>query len=434
MSLKAGIEAILFMSDKPMKAAAIAKLVNEDVQEVRKVILELIQDYEEREGGLEIGQDEGYIIQVKDEYSDLAEEMAPMEMSAALLRTLAAIAIRQPVMQSDIIRIRGAGAYDHVKQLVEQKLVIKKAEDGRSPTLSTTKRFQEYFRLSKDGTDWRKYFKQQEALMRKQEAEDAARKAKEEEARKAGEEGEKKDEQLGLPLNTAEAKAAALAKAVESSPELKDQADELARELAEAEAEAQKQEAEAKAADKPDDVSSEDLDQDASDADERSDEVESDEEIDSDSQEVVTEDRDEDEPGDPEKDDPSDQEVAAEILEAADKLEIKEDENKETEVEDFTADLDDDDTEEFADSSEDENQEEMEPEPVLAETADADESESDHAASGETDVKPESAEQAAEAVEDMDEDQEEPPASEETVAPGKVPDTQATNTGGETIA
>ncbi|HEY9718228.1 MAG TPA: SMC-Scp complex subunit ScpB, partial [Trichormus sp.] len=104
----------------------------------------------------ELADDNGYIIQVKDEYSSLINEFAPLEVPLALLRTLSAIAIKQPVQQSEIIKIRGAGAYDHIRELMIRELIIKKdADEGRSPLLSTTKKFQEYFRLSGDGKSLR---------------------------------------------------------------------------------------------------------------------------------------------------------------------------------------------------------------------------------------------------------------------------------------
>lgn len=152
--LKAKVEAALFLTEKPVKASAVAKIVGEDLDKVRQTILELIRDYEERDLGLEIADDNGYIIQVKDEYATLIDEFVPLEIPTSLIRTLSAIAIKQPVMQSEIIKIRGAGAYEHIKELMERDLVNKK-EEGRSPTLTTTKRFQEYFRLSKDGKSLR---------------------------------------------------------------------------------------------------------------------------------------------------------------------------------------------------------------------------------------------------------------------------------------
>lgn len=160
MSLKAKVEAVLFMTDKPIQAAAIARIINADVQQVRQTMLELIREYEERPGGLQITDEGGYAFQVKDEYSSLMNEFAPVEMSAALLRTLSAICIKQPVMQSEIIRVRGAGAYEHIKELVSRELIAKK-DDGRSPILTTTKKFQDYFRLTKDGGELRSYLKKQ---------------------------------------------------------------------------------------------------------------------------------------------------------------------------------------------------------------------------------------------------------------------------------
>lgn len=159
--LKAKIEAVLFLTDKPMRAQALARVVNEDVQRVRQALLELINDYEQRGGGLEIAHDNGYMLQVKDEFASLTNEFMPIEMPIALLRTLSAIAIKQPVAQSDIIKIRGAGAYDHVKELMTRELIVKK-DEGRSPILMTSKKFQEYFRLSGDGKMLRTELRRQE--------------------------------------------------------------------------------------------------------------------------------------------------------------------------------------------------------------------------------------------------------------------------------
>ncbi|HEY9870814.1 MAG TPA: SMC-Scp complex subunit ScpB [Candidatus Obscuribacterales bacterium] len=162
MSLKAKIEAVLFLTDKPIRAQAIARIVDADVQLVRQNLIELIHDYETRGGGLEIAQDNGYIIQVKDEYAQIIEEFLPVEMSAALVRTLSAIAIKQPVAQSEIVKIRGAGAYDHIRELLARELIARKEEGGRSPILTTTKKFQEYFRLTRDAKSLRQHLRKQE--------------------------------------------------------------------------------------------------------------------------------------------------------------------------------------------------------------------------------------------------------------------------------
>lgn len=168
MSIKAKIEALLYVTDKPVKAPALAKMLGEDVQTVRQALLELIHEYETRAGALEIADEDGYILQVKDEYASVVEEFSPIEMPLGVIRTLSAIAIKQPISQSEIIRIRGASAYDHIKDLVSRQLVAKKEEGGRSPTLSTTKRFQEYFKLSKDGKSLRQYLRRQAKKLEQQ--------------------------------------------------------------------------------------------------------------------------------------------------------------------------------------------------------------------------------------------------------------------------
>jgi len=171
MSLKAKIEAVLYMTDKPLRAQAIAGIVGEELQVVRQTLLDLIHEYEERQGGLEIADEDGYSFQVRDQFANLMDQFMPIEMTAAQLRTLSAIAIKQPIAQSEIIRIRGAGAYDHIKELVIRGLVAKREDEkNRSPMLSTTKQFQEYFRLTKDGKSLRQYLKRE---MKKKDKEDS---------------------------------------------------------------------------------------------------------------------------------------------------------------------------------------------------------------------------------------------------------------------
>jgi segregation and condensation protein B len=173
MSLTAKIEAVLFMTDKPLRAQAIAGIVGEDLQVVRQALLELIHEYEERQGGLEIADEDGYSFQVKDKYANIMDQFMPIELSAALLRTLSAIAIKQPIAQSEIIRIRGAGAYEHIRELALRGLVSKREDEkARSPMLFTTRQFQEYFRLTKDGKSLRQYLKRQ---MKKKDKEELSR-------------------------------------------------------------------------------------------------------------------------------------------------------------------------------------------------------------------------------------------------------------------
>ena len=57
------------------------------------------------------------------------------------------IAYRQPILQSDLIEIRGGGAYAHVEELVKRDLVAR-YRSGRSYLLQTTPEFSRYFKTS----------------------------------------------------------------------------------------------------------------------------------------------------------------------------------------------------------------------------------------------------------------------------------------------
>ncbi len=147
--LKAQVEAVLFVSDTPVKTGAISKMLNASYDDVQSALVQLIQEYEDRNGGLEIGTDDGYVLQVKTQYLNIVTDMMPLELNPGPMRTLSAIALKEPVLQSEIIDMRGSGAYEHINELAEQDLITKKPQ-GLSYILRTTKKFQQYFRLTQE--------------------------------------------------------------------------------------------------------------------------------------------------------------------------------------------------------------------------------------------------------------------------------------------
>jgi segregation and condensation protein B len=155
VSLKAKIEAVLFLSEKPLSAREIAIKVNADLDETRQALLQLIQEYELRDTGLEIDSHEGYSLFVKAEYEQLSGEILPVEMKTGCLRTLSAVALKEPIYQSDLVKIRGGGVYEHLKELEDMGL-IKRTKEGSSNLVRTTKLFAEYFKLSDDGLELQK--------------------------------------------------------------------------------------------------------------------------------------------------------------------------------------------------------------------------------------------------------------------------------------
>jgi segregation and condensation protein B len=74
--------------------------------------------------------------------------LIPVELGVGALRTLAAIALQSPITQTEVVNLRGSGAYQHIQELVELGFVSKRRQaDSRSSLLSVTTKFHQYFQL-----------------------------------------------------------------------------------------------------------------------------------------------------------------------------------------------------------------------------------------------------------------------------------------------
>jgi len=151
MTLKAKIETVLFVTAKAMEIKEIAEILGEVEKDVECALLDLIMDYSAREGALEIDDENGYILQVKEDFMDIVEKLCPTEMKPPVLKTLTIIALKQPIRQSALVDLRGSSAYDHIQELLQKGMISKsKDKNGRSFNLRTTDKFSEYFKLKGD--------------------------------------------------------------------------------------------------------------------------------------------------------------------------------------------------------------------------------------------------------------------------------------------
>ena len=149
--LKSRIEAVLFVTAKALTLDEIAAYLDKEPEEIEEAILELIMDYASHDGALEIDDENGYILQVKEEHMDLVELLCPVDLKPAVLRTLSVIALKEPLRQTALIDLRGSTAYEHIKELVDKGLISKtRDKNGRSINLKTTPKFAEYFKLKGD--------------------------------------------------------------------------------------------------------------------------------------------------------------------------------------------------------------------------------------------------------------------------------------------
>jgi segregation and condensation protein B len=149
-SLKQKVEAVLYLKGQPMNLAAIAAALGCEIEDAEMGLIDLISEYAHRDSALEIVEtDVGFSLRLRSEFEDLVNKLIPVDLGRGALRTLAAIALKKNILQSELIELRGAGAYQHVQELVEQGFVKKKrqADGGRSSVLQVTAKFHQYFEI-----------------------------------------------------------------------------------------------------------------------------------------------------------------------------------------------------------------------------------------------------------------------------------------------
>ncbi len=143
------IEAILYLKGQPLTIPELAELTQGDRSTVQDGIIELMDNYAHRETALEIVETaEGYTLQLKAAYSDIMEVIIPPEIGVGALRTLAVIALKKGISQTELIDLRGSGAYQHVQELVQLGYVKKRRQaESRSYWLQVTDKFHQNFQL-----------------------------------------------------------------------------------------------------------------------------------------------------------------------------------------------------------------------------------------------------------------------------------------------
>jgi len=151
MRLATKIEAILYLKGQPLSLAELAEATKCDRQEVEEALIELMDDYAHRDSALEIAENPtGYSLQLRATFQTLIQDFIPAELGTGSLRTLAAIALKSPILQTDLINLRGSSAYQQVQELVELGFVRKRRQtDGRSSWLEITDKFHQYFEIDK---------------------------------------------------------------------------------------------------------------------------------------------------------------------------------------------------------------------------------------------------------------------------------------------
>lgn len=142
------VETVLFSASKPVSINEIKEATGLTPNKIKKTLEELIEDYNikrKNETSMEvIKAGDKFTMQVKKKYVDQSVMIAKPEIESNLLKTLTLIAFHQPLKQSNLRRMIGTKAYEHVDELAAMKLIYAK-KYGTTEMLTTTKLFPEYF-------------------------------------------------------------------------------------------------------------------------------------------------------------------------------------------------------------------------------------------------------------------------------------------------
>ena len=157
---KAIIEALIYVSDEPLNAKAIAAVLKEDEPVIDEALAALAEEFNSRKGGLQLREIAGgWQFATRPEYHEhvraFLKSRPSAKLSLASLETLAVIAYKQPITVPEILEIRGVQSPSSIKTLLDKKLIVAKGRKetiGRPMMYGTSKEFLIQFGL-KDLSD-----------------------------------------------------------------------------------------------------------------------------------------------------------------------------------------------------------------------------------------------------------------------------------------
>jgi segregation and condensation protein B len=150
--LKGLLEALVFVTEKPARAADLAKSAGAPSKDVRDMLGVLRDEYAAR--GIQLDEVAGgWIFRTSPLYAAFVRgvsQMRPVKLTRAQIETLAILAYRQPITRPEIDEIRGVDSGPVLKLLLDRDLIRilgKKDEPGRPLLYGTTQVFLEFFGL-----------------------------------------------------------------------------------------------------------------------------------------------------------------------------------------------------------------------------------------------------------------------------------------------
>lgn len=153
--IKKVIEALLFVSEKPLKIEELQQALDGmEGAEIKEAIESLREDYKRQERSFSIAElAGGYQIVTNPEFAPWISKLFKRDetkLSVPALETLAIIAYKQPLTRSEIEKIRGVNVDGVIKTLLDKGLIKvrgRKDAPGRPITYGTTEEFLKRFGL-----------------------------------------------------------------------------------------------------------------------------------------------------------------------------------------------------------------------------------------------------------------------------------------------
>lgn len=147
--IEGAIEALLFAMGGSVELPALAKAIGHDPETTRKIVQNMMLNYQEEGRGIKIIElENAFQMCTKEEYYEYLVNMALQPKKAVLsdvmLETLSIIAYKQPVTKLEIEKIRGVKCDHAINKLVEYNLVQELGRldaPGRPILFGTTEEF-----------------------------------------------------------------------------------------------------------------------------------------------------------------------------------------------------------------------------------------------------------------------------------------------------
>ena len=157
LELKGLFEAVLYLTNEPLSVSFFVKNFSVNATHAKIIIDSLVDEYDERNGGIRIAEVAGgFQFATSARYSEALRHALGMKrrdaLSRGMLETLAIVSYKQPIVLAEIDELRGVSSRMMIANLMKKNLIKpvgRKNVPGRPLAYGTTDDFLKLFGLNK---------------------------------------------------------------------------------------------------------------------------------------------------------------------------------------------------------------------------------------------------------------------------------------------